>query len=329
MKSHDFGRLPHKDLISVAQLATADIHHVFRTASELKSGRERHDSVLKGKRLAMIFEKESLRTRFTFDVGMQDLGGSAVFMDHSAVRLGQRESIKDVARNLERWVHCIVARTYKHRHIEELAANADIPVINGLSDQMHPCQGLTDYFTLHEKWGDVAGKRLCYVGDGNNTCHSLIHTAARLGGHITVCSPERYEPSSRIVNEAMLIARETGSEIRILNDPDEGVEGADAIYTDVWASMGQEDEIEERAGIFRDFQVDEDLMARAKPGAFFMHCLPAHRGHEVTAGVMDGAQSIVYDIAENRLHVQKAILALLVADSPATAANARPKAVKS
>jgi ornithine carbamoyltransferase len=243
---------------------------------------------------------------------MQDLGGSAIFMDHRDARLGSRESIKDMARNLERWVDGIVARTYRQQAIVDLAANCSIPVINGLSNLLHPCQALSDFFTLIEKWGDVGGRRLCYVGDGNNTCHSLIYTAVKLGAHITVCSPEGYEPNAKIVNEAMLMARETGSEVRILSDADEAVEGADAVYTDVWASMGQEDEIEERNAVFAPYQVDEELMARAGPDAFFMHCLPAHRGKEVTAGVLESPQSIVYDIAENRLHVQKAILVMLL-----------------
>ena len=312
MTTHTFGTLPCKDLLSVAQLQTGDIDTVFDAARALKEDRGAHTDVLRGKRLGMIFEKDSLRTRFTFDVGMQDLGGSAVFMDHRDVRLGSRESLKDMAKNLERWVHGIVARTFKHKALEELAANCRIPVINGLSDYMHPCQGLSDFFTLTERWGDVRGKKLVYVGDGNNTCHSLIHVAARLGSHITVCSPEGYEPNARVVNEAMLMARESGSDIRITNDPDTGVRDADAVYTDVWASMGQEDEIEERAAIFNDYRVDEEMMALAKPDAVFMHCLPAHRGHEVTGGVIDSPQSIVYDIAESRLHVQKAILVLLM-----------------
>ena len=280
------GTLPKKDLLSVA---------------ELDAGA-----------LETIFEKESLRTRFTFDVGMQDLGGSAVFMDHRHVRLGARESIRDMAKNLERWVDGIVARTFKHKALEELAANASIPVVNGLSDYLHPCQALADFFTLHEQWGDVRGRRVAYVGDGNNTCHSLMHAAALLGAHISVASPEGYEPNSRVVSESMLIARGTGSDVRIGNDPEEAVRGADAVYTDVWASMGQEDETEERAALFDDFRVDEELMALAHPEAFFMHCLPAHRGQEVTAGVIDGPRSIVYDIAENRLHVQKALLVLLM-----------------
>jgi len=313
MTTTAFGTLPCKDLLSVAQLAAGDIGTIFETAATLKADRDAYTTVLANKRLGMIFEKDSLRTRFTFDVGMQDLGGSAVFMDHRDVRLGARESLKDMAKNLERWVHGIVARTFKHRALEELAANCNIPVINGLSDYLHPCQALADVFTLTEHWQDgVKGRRIVYVGDGNNTCHSLVHVGARLGAHITVCSPEGYEPNARIINEAMLMGRESGSDIRILNDPDTGVRGADAVYTDVWASMGQEDETEERSAIFNDYRVDEEMMAAAKPGAFFMHCLPAHRGHEVTAAVIDSPASIVYDIAENRLHVQKAILALLL-----------------
>jgi ornithine carbamoyltransferase len=313
MTAFRFGKLPHKDLISVAQLSLDEIGLIFNTAAELKRNRELHDSVLRGKKLAMVFEKDSLRTRFTFDVGMQDLGGSAVYMDHRDARIGARESIRDVAKNLERWVHAIVARTYKHRVVTELAENCEIPVINGLSEYLHPCQALSDFFTLYEKWGgEVAGRKLVWYGDGNNTCHSLIITASKLGAHITVCTPEGYEPNSKVVNEAMLFARQSGAEIKIVNDPDTASIGADAIYTDVWASMGQEDETEERAGIFHDYQVDDVVMSRANPGAYFMHCLPAHRGHEVTADVMDGEQSIVYDIAENRLHVQKAILVLLL-----------------
>ncbi len=311
--SHDFGQLSQKNLLSVGTLTAADIHTIYDTAKVLKANRGNHGEPLRGKQLAMIFEKDSLRTRFTFEIGMRELGGGATFMDHRDARLGSRESIKDMARNLERWVHGIVARTFKHRAVEELAAQSGIPVINGLSDFLHPCQALTDFFTLTERWGDVSGKRFCYVGDGNNTCHSLIYTAVKLGAHITVCSPQGYEPNARVVNEAMRSAADTGSEIVITNDPREGPAGADAVYTDVWASMGQEDEIEERNGLFADYQVSEEMMEAAGPDALFMHCLPAHRGAEVTAGVMDGPRSIVYDIAENRLHVQKAIMTLLIA----------------
>jgi ornithine carbamoyltransferase len=305
-------RLSQKDLICTSLLTEADIGAIYRTAAALKAGRAVHTQVLAHKRLAMIFEKDSLRTRFTFDIGMQDLGGSAVFMDHRDARIGSRESVKDIAKNLERWAHGIVARTFKHKVLEDLAQHAGIPVINGLSDFVHPCQALSDLFTLTEKWGDVRGRTLTFVGDGNNTCHSLVHTAVKLGVNIRVCSPEGYEPNSRVVNEAMRAAQQTGAEVVVTNDPEAAVEGADAVYTDVWASMGQEDEIEERNGLFAAYQIDDELMARARPEALFMHCLPAHRGKEVTQEVMDGPRSVVYDIAENRLHVQKAILALLM-----------------
>ncbi|MBI1381504.1 MAG: ornithine carbamoyltransferase [Planctomycetaceae bacterium] len=307
-------RPPTKDMLAITPLGGGDIDNVFALTADMKRNKAAYRRVLDGKRLAMLFEKESLRTRFTFDLGMQDLGGSAVFLEHRHARLGSRESIPDIARNLERWVDGIVARVYKHRHVEDLAQNAKIPVINGLSDLMHPCQALADFFTLHEKWGSVKGRLVAYVGDGNNTCHSLIQVAARLGAHINVCTPEGYEPNSRILNESMVVARETGSEIRILESADEGVVGADAVYTDVWASMGQEGEIEERAAVFHDYQVDEDLMGKAKTDALFMHCLPAHRGSEVTTAVMDSPASVVFDIAENRLHVQKALMAMLLCE---------------
>ena len=309
---NNFGTLPTKDLLTIAELSREDILAVFKTASELKRNRELHTAVLPHKRLAMIFEKDSLRTRFTFDVGMQDLGGSAVFMDHRDARIGSREALRDVARNLERWVHCVVARTFKHRAVQELAQNCSIPVINGLTDHLHPCQALTDTFTMYEQFGDLRGKTMCFVGDGNNTCHSLIYAASKLGIHMRVCCPEGYEPNSRVVSEATKFAQEAGCELTITDDIQSATDGAHVIYTDVWASMGQEDEIEERAAIFAPYQVDDAMMARTASNAVFMHCLPAHRGHEVAASVMDGPQSIVYDIAENRLHIQKAIMTMLM-----------------
>jgi len=313
MTSSPLGSLSQKDLLCVGKLSPADVQTIFATAARLKADRHGYTGLLPHRKIAMIFEKDSLRTRFTFDIGIQELGGTAVFLDHRDARLGSRESIKDMARNLERWVDGIVARTFKHRAIEELADNCDIPVINGLSDSLHPCQGLTDFFTLYEKWnGEIQGRCITYVGDGNNTCHSLIYTGVKLGANVRVCTPEGYEPNSRVVNEAMKMASETGAEVTILNEPEAAVDGADVVYTDVWASMGQEDEIEERNAVFNDYRVTEELMEGAKDDAFFLHCLPAHRGWEVTAGVMDGPQSIVYDNAENRLHVQKAVMALLM-----------------
>jgi ornithine carbamoyltransferase len=303
-----------QDLLCTSALTRADIDAVYALAKRLKAGRTEHTDLLRHKRLAMIFEKDSLRTRFTFDIGMQDLGGSAVFMDHRDARLGSRESVKDVARNLERWVHGIVVRTFKHKLIEELAQHASIPVINGLTDTLHPCQALTDCFTLSERWGDLRGRTITFVGDGNNTCHSLLLTGAKLGANMRICSPQGYEPEMWVVDTARAAARESGGEVVILDDPQAAADGADVLYTDAWASMGQEDEIEERNSIFAPFRVDEALMARAKKDAFFLHCLPAHRGWEVTPEVLDGPQSIVFDNAENRLHVQKAILVLLLGD---------------
>ncbi|HIF40155.1 MAG TPA: ornithine carbamoyltransferase [Planctomycetes bacterium] len=303
---------PHQNLVSVADLKLDHILSLFSTAAALKAERDRYNDLLAGKRLAMVFEKESLRTRFTFDIGMQDLGGSAVFLDHTSARLGSRESVPDMAKNLERWVHAIVARTYKHRAVTELAKHAQIPVINGLSDFLHPCQALTDFFTLWEKWGSVEGRRIAYIGDGNNTCHSLMHVASILGAHITVCTPEGYEPNLKVMNQCLAAAAISGSEVTCCNDPVQAMQGAEAVYTDVWASMGQEDETEERSAIFAEYQVNETLLGHSED-ALFMHCLPAHRGQEVSAGVIDSERSIVFDIAENRLHVQKSILVWLLA----------------
>jgi len=308
----DFGKLSVSSLISIADLTADDIGTIYSAAHELKANRDTFPKLLADRRIALLFEKESLRTRVTFDVGIQDLGGGAVYLDHQEVRLGQRESLKDVARNLSRWVHGIVARTYRHRTVQELAKHSDIPVINGLTDYLHPCQGLTDFFTLTECWGNVKGRKLAYVGDGNNTCHSLIHCAATLGCDIRVASPEGYEPNSKVVNLAMRRAQDTGCEISILEDPKEAVDGVDCIYTDTWASMGQEEETEERAEVFAPYQVNDELMALAADGALFLHCLPAHRGAEVTSDVIDSEFSKVYQNAENRMHVQKAVMLLLM-----------------
>jgi ornithine carbamoyltransferase len=237
-----------------------------------------------------------------------------VFLDHTqaSASLGARESIADVARNLERWVHGIVARVYQQRVLEEMAANAGIPVINALSDKFHPCQALADFFTLEEKFGALKGFKLTYVGDGNNVCHSLMLTAAQLGAHCTVASPKGFAPKLEIIHKAIEIAETTGGSITLLHDPIKAVTGADAVYTDVCTSMGFEDEVTKRAPIFKPYQVNEAVMAHAQPDAVFMHCLPAHRNAEVTDAVLDGPQSIVFDQAENRMHAQKAILLMLL-----------------
>ena len=245
---------------------------------------------------------------------MTSMGGFAVYLDHTKPRLGERESIKDVARNLERWVDGIAARTFSHSSVAELAGHASIPVINALTDLLHPCQALSDFFTLREKLGTFDGLKLAYVGDGNNMCHSLLTVAAKLGMAMSIATPPGFEPKADIVQDAKAFARESGAAIEILHDPVEAVRGAHAVYTDVWASMGQEHAAHLRAQIFSPYRVTLDLMAAAEPGAFFMHCLPAHRSQEATDEAIDSPQSIVYDQAENRLHVEKALLLLLLED---------------
>ncbi len=304
-----------RDLATGMEWNSAQVRDLFRLAADIKARPGSYRNALAGRFLALIFEKPSLRTRVTFDVGIQSLGGGAVFLDHTGSRLGQRESIRDVAKNLERWVHAIVARTFEQRAIEELAAHASIPVINALSDRFHPCQALADFFTLEERFGPAAaggGLKLAYVGDGNNVCHSLLITGARVGAQVRVATPAGYEPDPALVAEARRAAKETRGKIEILREPAEAVAGAQAVYTDVWASMGQEQEAAERENVFANYQVNEALMSLAAPDAVFLHCLPAHRGQEVTDAVLDSAQSIVYHQAENRLHVQKAILAMLL-----------------
>jgi ornithine carbamoyltransferase len=303
---------PARDLLTGMEWGPAQIHELFNMASDVKAHPDRYRGALAGRFLALIFEKPSLRTRVTFEVGIASLGGSAVFLDHSNSRLGLRESIADVAHNLERWVHGIAVRTFEQKVVQELADNAAIPVINALSDRYHPCQALADFFTLEERYGSLRGLKFAYVGDGNNMCHSLLSIGARVGAHVRIATPAGYEPDGEIVAEAKRAARETRGKIEILRSPEEAVAGAQAVYTDVWASMGQENEAAEREKIFAPYQVNEALFAHAAPDAVFMHCLPAHRGSEVTAGVIDSPQSIVFDQAESRLHAQKAILLTLL-----------------
>jgi ornithine carbamoyltransferase len=305
-------RLSVQDLIAESDLTRQDLHLIFELAADVKAAPGAYTRVLQGKQLAMIFEKPSLRTRTTFEVGMTSMGGFALYLDHANQHLGKREAIKDIARNLERWVDGIMARTFSHASIVELAENASIPVINGLSDLLHPCQALADFFTLEEKFGSLRGLKLAYVGDGNNVCHSLMVTGAKLGVSIHAATPPGFEPRAEIVEGARTIARHTGARIRIGHDPYEAVCGSSAVYTDVWASMGHEHEADGRAQVFVPYQVTATLMTAADPGAVFMHCLPAHRGLEVVDSVIDSPCSIVFDQAENRLHVQKALLILLM-----------------
>ncbi|MGH9327406.1 MAG: ornithine carbamoyltransferase [Terriglobia bacterium] len=305
-------KLSVRDLIAESDLTRADVELIFNLAERVKRSPGAYTHALEGKQLAMIFEKPSLRTRVTFEVGMTSMGGFAVYLDHAKPRLGERESIKDIARNLDRWVDGIVARTFSHQSVLELAENCSIPVINGLTDLLHPCQAMADMFTLEEKFGRLKGLRLAFVGDGNNVCNSLMMLAAKLGLTMNVANPSGFEPKAWIVEQAQRCARTTGACLRFFHDPAEAVADAQAVYTDVWASMGQEYAAHLRAQLFAPFRVTEELMSLAVSDAVFMHCLPAHRSQEVADSVIDSPRSIVYDQAENRLHVQKAILILLL-----------------
>lgn len=300
------------DLLSGSEWGPEQIRELYHLAADVKARPERYRSALAGRFLALIFEKPSLRTRVTFEVGISSLGGGAVFLDHTQSRLGERESVRDVAKNLERWVHGIVARVFEHELLKELAENASIPVINALSDRCHPCQALADFFTLEERFGGLRGLKVAYIGDGNNVCHSLLTIGARLGACVRVATPADYEPDPEVVSEARRAARENRGKIEILRSPEEAAAGAQAVYADVWASMGQEDEAAQRETIFAPYRVDQTLFELADANAVFMHCLPAHRGSEVTAEVIDSPRSIVFDQSENRLHVQKAILLTLL-----------------
>jgi ornithine carbamoyltransferase len=304
---------PPRDLVTGGELSAGQLHSLLQLAAEVKAHPERFRGALSRKFLALLFEKPSLRTRVSFEIGMQSLGGGSVFLDYSAARMSERETVKDLARNLERWVHVIAARTYLQSTIQELADNAAIPVINGLSDRYHPCQILADFQTLEERFGNLRGFRLSFVGDGNNVCHSLLLAGARLGVNLKIATPPGYKPDPAIVAEARLAAKETKGRIEMLTEPAEAVAGAQAVYTDVWASMGQEQEAAEREKVFSPYQVNDELMAHALPDAVFMHCLPAHRGLEVTEAILESPRSIVYDQAENRMHAQKALLLTLLA----------------
>jgi ornithine carbamoyltransferase len=297
-----------KDFITIRSFSPAEVRKLIDDAIDIKAHAAKYAQALKGKALAMIFEKPSLRTRVTFDVGIHQLGGFAIYLSPAEISLGKRESVADVARNLERMVQGIMARTFSHKVVEELGEHARIPVINGLTDYNHPCQAMADYMTILEVKREFSGTKLAYVGDGNNVAVSLIHGAARLGVHLALATPPGYEPNPEVVQWARAHGAEAGGKIELTHDPVEAVKNADAVYTDVWTSMGQEAELAARLKAFRPYQVNEALFASARPDAVFMHCLPAHRGEEVTDGVIDSPRSIVFEQAENRLHIQKAIM---------------------
>jgi ornithine carbamoyltransferase len=301
------------DFISLRDFTPGQVNHLLDLAADIKSSPSKFSRSLDGKTLAMIFEKPSLRTRVTFDVGIQQLGGFSLYLSPAEINLGKRESIHDVAKNLERMVQGIMIRTFAHSIVEEMAFHAGVPIINGLTDYSHPCQAMADFLTVRETKGRTEGVKLVFVGDGNNVAHSLMFGGALLGSHVTVVTPPGYEPNEDAIAWAKAQAARTGGSCTITGDLSSAVKGADVIYTDVWASMGQESEAEVRKRTFMAYQVNEALFSRAKPDAVFMHCLPAHRGEEVTAGVIDSDRSVVFQEAENRLHAQKAIMLELMA----------------
>jgi len=304
--------MKHKDFLALRDWPAADLMDLLLTARSIKADPAKYSRQLEGKALAVIMEKPSLRTRVSFEVGIRQLGGFSIHLSSQEISLGKREPVRDVAKNLERMVQGIVIRTFGHNIVEEMAKHASIPVINGLTDFAHPCQAMADYLTILETKGDFNSVKIAYIGDGNNVAHSLIFGAARFGAHLAVATPAGYEPDAEVVRQAMAEAVETGGRIEILRDPAEAAAAADVLYTDVWTSMGQEDENEKRRGDFAGYQVNDEIARLAKPDYVFMHCLPAHRGEEVAASVIDSDHSIVFQQAENRVHAQKAVLLRLM-----------------
>ncbi len=301
-----------QDFLSIRDFSTEDLREILTLASRMKAAPRRYARALEGKTLAMIFEKPSLRTRVSFDVGIQQLGGFSIYLSPAEINLGKRESIHDVAKNLERMVQGIMIRTFGHDIVEKMAEHASVPVINGLTDFSHPCQAMADYLTIEEVKGRLAGLKVAFVGDGNNVANSLMFAGVLLGVRVAVATPDGYEPRPEVVDWVRAKAKVTGAPCLVTHDAVEAVRDADVVYTDVWASMGQEAEAEARKRVFQPYQVNAQLFGRAKPDAVFMHCLPAHRGDEVTSDVIDSTRSVVFQEAENRLHAQKAIMATLM-----------------
>lgn len=307
-------QLKGRDFLELTDYKPEEIRYLLDLAIELKRKQKAGETYqpLKGKTLGMIFEKSSTRTRVSFEVGMFQLGGHALFLSRNDIQMGRGETIRDTAQVMSRYLDGMIIRTFGHRNVVELARNSTIPVINALSDQSHPCQVMADYQTALEKKGRLEGLKIAYIGDGNNMAHSLMIGASKLGMHFASASPEGYEPDPEIVKISRETAVETGARIDVLRDPREAIENADIVYTDVWASMGFEEEQKEREKAFAKYQVNEELVKYAKPDYLFMHCLPAHRGEEVSEGVIDGPNSVIFDEAENRLHAQKAIMAAIM-----------------
>lgn len=301
-----------RSFLSTHDLTAEEVEGLFGLTSRVKSDPSAYHQALAGQSLAMIFQKSSTRTRVSFEVGMFQLGGQALFLSSSDIQLGRGETIADTAQVLSRYTHGIMARTYAHDDVLELSRHATVPVINGLTDLLHPCQAMADYYTLREVFGDLEGRKVAYLGDGNNVAHSLMLAAVKVGVDLIIATPVGFEPDVEIVDLAQRSASAAGVKIEITTDPIVAVSGASAVYTDVWASMGQEDDAERRLGLFRDFEVNQELMSKALPEAVFLHCLPCHRGEEVSVEVADGPQSRIFDQAENRLHTQKAIMLWLM-----------------
>lgn len=301
-----------RDFLSIADWSGKELLQILDLSKKMKANPKKYAKSLQGKSIALIFEKQSLRTHVTFEIGIKQMGANTVYLTQADISLGKRESTHDVAKNLERWVDAIVIRTYAQQDVKDLARFAKASVVNALTDFEHPCQAVGDFLTIREHLGTFKGKKLAWVGDGNNVCHSLMLLAAKVGMNFVAITPLGHHPDVKVVKAAREAAASTGAQIELSTDPGEGVSGADAVYTDVWVSMGQEAERETKTKAFVGFQVNADLMRNAEPGAFFMHCLPAHRGEEVTDEVMDSPQSIVFDQAENRLHSQKAIVYTLL-----------------
>lgn len=308
--------MKNKHLVSLADLSKEEVREILDLAREVKKNREKYRNALSGKTLAMIFEKPSTRTRVSFDVGIFELGGHPLFLGVNDIQIKRGETIADTARVLSRYCHGIMARTFAHKTIEELAEFATVPIINGLSDYLHPCQALADYMTIEERKGKLKGLKIAYLGDGNNVAHSLINGAVKVGMNISLGCPKGYQPDPKLVEAARNTGKKEGITIEVTDDADQAVKGADAVYTDVWASMGQEAEREKKLKALKDYQVNLKRFNLAKPDAIFLHCLPAHRGEEVAAEVADHKRSVIFDEAENRLHAQKAVMLLLMADKP-------------
>lgn len=300
------------DFISIHDLTPYQFNHLLDLADQIKTRPRRFQDKLKDKTIALLFQKPSLRTRVTFEIGTIQLGGKAIFLGPSEIQMGKRESPYDVCKNLERWVDGVIIRTFEHKIVTDFARDAEIPVINALTDLLHPCEALSDVFTLQQCRKDLTRIKLAFVGDGNNVCHSLLFAAAKAGIRTAVAAPSGFEPDPEIVKLAEADGRDTGFQLQLTHEPSEAVQDADVVYTDTWVSMGQEEA--QHRNIFKPFQVNKELMALAKPGVLFMHCLPAHRGEEVTDEVIDSPQSLVFKQAENKLYIQKAIMVLLLAD---------------